>query len=95
MVIGIDAGIVAARFSDVPQRHVGDDFIGVHVGGGARTPLQHVDHEELMALARNDLVASRHDGVGNFGAECAELEIGKGRLPSSPWPAIAPVPDSD
>ena len=60
------------------KRHVGDDFVGVHVGRGAGAALQHVDHEMLVTIAGDDAIAGRDDGGGDVGLERAEIAVGHG-----------------
>ena len=57
---------------------VGDDLVGVHVGGGARAALDHVDHELVVELARDDLVARAHDGILLKLGEHTQLVVGEG-----------------
>ena len=78
MVIGIDGRIVAARAAEKLERDVGDHFIGIHVGGGAGTALQHVDHEMAVTFTRDDRIAGRDDGSGNVRLQRAEIAIGHG-----------------
>ena len=78
MVIGIDGCIVAARAAQKLQRDVGDDFIGIHVGGGAGTALQHVDNEVVETFTCDDQIAGRDDGVGNVRLQRAKIAVGHG-----------------
>ena len=43
-----------------------DHFVGVHVGGGAGTGLEHVDREFSIVLALSDSLSSGDDGIGLF-----------------------------
>ena len=79
MVVGIDGGIVAARPAQKLQRDVGDDFVGIHVGGGTGPALQHVDHELAVSAAGDDQIAGRDDGRGNVGFQGSEIAVGHGR----------------
>ena len=45
---------------------VGDDFVGVHVRGGACASLDWVAQELVMELTGNDLIAGLADGVLNL-----------------------------
>ena len=78
MVIGIDGRIVAARAAEKPEGHVGDHFIGIHVGRRAGTSLQHVDDEMAVTFTRDHRIAGSDDGIGNDRLQRAEIAIGHG-----------------
>ena len=50
--------VLAAGVTQVLQRAVGDDLVGVHVRRGARAALDHVDDELLVQRALPDLLAA-------------------------------------
>jgi len=72
VVVGVD-GIAAADFTagelDGP---VGDDFVGVHVGGGTRAGLEDVHDEVLIELAVDDFLCGGGDEFGTVLVESAE-----------------------
>ena len=57
------------------EREVGDDLVGVHVGGGAGTALDKVGDELIRELARDDAVARRDDRIGDPGFKHAEFPV--------------------
>jgi len=61
------------------ERAVGDDLIGVHVGGSAGAALNHVDDELVVKLAGADFAASAHDCIELVFAQQAQFVIGKSR----------------
>ena len=79
MVVGIDDRIFAARLAEQLERQVGDDLIGIHVGGGARTALQHVDHEVMVLVTGDDEVAGGDDGLGDLRRQPPEVAVGQRR----------------
>src|SRR5699024_2786350 len=62
VVIGVHRGGLGAGQG-------GDDLVGVHVRGGARAGLEHVDREVVIELARDHAFGGGLDG---FGALCIE-----------------------
>ena len=78
VVVGIDGGIVAARAAQQLQRDVGDHLVGIHVGGGAGTALQHVDDEVIEAITGDDQIAGRDDGGGDLRFQRAQFAVGDG-----------------
>ena len=81
MVVRVQLRVVAGRVAEALKRQVGDHLVGVHVGRGAGTALDHVDDEVLVVAAGDDLVTGRGDGGGAGGVERAELAVGeRGRL---------------
>mmetsp|Transcript_101769 Transcript_101769/g.265432 ORF Transcript_101769/g.265432 Transcript_101769/m.265432 type:complete len:537 (-) Transcript_101769:17-1627(-) len=81
--------VLALLLAEVLQGAVGDDLVGVHVGGGAGSTLHHVDQEVLahqlpLVLAQSsavwvdELVAGVADGVGHFLLQVAQLVVGLG-----------------
>jgi hypothetical protein len=48
---------------------------GARVGRGARTALDHVDHELLVVLAADDQAAGAVDRLGLVGGQQAELAV--------------------
>ena len=57
------------------ERKVGDDLVGVHVGGGACPTLDHIDHELRVQLPRTDFLARLDDDVRLFAVEQSELVV--------------------
>jgi hypothetical protein len=58
--------VLPAHMAEELERPVGDHLVRVHVRGGARATLDHVDDELLQQLALADLLARAHDGLGFF-----------------------------
>ena len=58
------------------QRHVGDNLVRVHVGGGARAALNHIDHELIVEFSGDQRVAGFDDWLGELSVERAEFYVG-------------------
>ncbi len=54
---------------------VGDHFVRVHVGAGARARLKHVDRELPVMLSLGDFVSSLCDGLRDARLEQSELAV--------------------
>ena len=65
MVVRVDVLVVALLVPQDLQGPVGDHLIGVHVGAGARTALDHVHGEVLVQGTVGDLLAGLLDGAGH------------------------------
>ena len=75
VVVGVN-GVTRTKFAaEGFDCHVGDDLVGVHVGGGARAGLEDVDHESVVELAFDDALGGGDDGTRPFGVEGFEFEI--------------------
>jgi hypothetical protein len=59
VVVGMQVFVLSLFVAHQLQSAVGDHLVGVHVGGGAGTPLDHVDGELVVPLSGDHLVASR------------------------------------
>ena len=59
------------------QGTVGDNFVGVHVGRGARPALDHVHQELVVQFAADDFVAGGADGVFDFAVQRADFVVGE------------------
>ena len=57
------------------RRPCGHDLVGVHVRGGARAGLEHVDRELVVVLARGDLVAGGGDAAGQLLRRAARARL--------------------
>ena len=79
VVVRVAALVVAARRAEQLQAAVGDHLVGVHVGGGPRTALDHVHHEVAVMVAVDDLLAGPVDRRGDHGVEKTEVAVGPGR----------------
>ena len=62
-IVGRDELVVTALVSHDLQGTVGDDLVGVHVGGSTSTSLDHIHDELRVPLARDDLIASLHHSL--------------------------------
>jgi len=56
---------------------VGDDLIGVHVGGSAGSSLDHIDHKLIVELPRDDFIAGLGNILHHIGPQDTKLHIGK------------------
>ena len=54
---------------------VGDDLVGVHVGGGAGAGLEDVDHELVVEAALGHLRRRPGDGLGDARLQEAQLGV--------------------
>ncbi len=78
VVVGRAELVFAALVAHDFEGAVGDHFVGVHVGGRARTALDHVHGEELVVLALHDLAACLCDGLVLLVGEQPQLVVGDG-----------------
>ncbi len=79
VVVGVDeffAALAAEEFGGA----IGDDFVGVHVGGGAGAGLEDVDDEVVVELAGDDFVGGTADGICDVGGDAAEFLVHGGRV---------------
>lgn len=93
LVVGRAVSVFARTVAHVEQRHVGDDFVGVHVRAGPRAALYHV-HGELVVIAAgaDGLAGGPYAGVlfvreqaqfvvrGSRGLFCPGQAAEKGRI---------------
>ena len=63
VVVRMDRGLGAEFAAEYLDRPVGDDLVGVHVGGGTRPCLEHVEDEGMVQPPLDDLLRRLHDGV--------------------------------
>ena len=64
MVVRVQVLVLALAMPEQFEAAVRDHLVGVHVRGGARAALDHVDDELVVQLAGDDLVAGLDDRVG-------------------------------
>ncbi|MCY1243761.1 hypothetical protein D9M72_567930 [compost metagenome] len=57
------------------KRPVGDDLVGIHVGGRAGSSLDHVHHELIVERAGLDFVAGGNNRLGPLGIELSQLHV--------------------
>ena len=77
IVVRVNDGVIAKLAAEMFDSKVGDDFVGIHVGGGTGTALQPVS-DELVAIffgVVDELVACPDHCVGNFGFNNAEFFV--------------------
>ncbi|EMA65853.1 30S ribosomal protein S5 [Halorubrum kocurii JCM 14978] len=80
VVVRVDDPVADLRARDLGGA-VGDDLVGVHVRGGARAGLEHVDGELVVVLARDDLVGGGDDRVGGVVVDEVQVAVRlRGRL---------------
>ena len=77
VVVRVAVVVFAFFVAEDFQGTVGDDFVGVHVGGGARPALDHVHQELVVQFAANDFVAGGADGVFDFAVQRADFVVGE------------------
>src|ERR671912_2565543 len=80
MVVGMDGAPGAQLSPEDLDGAVGDHLVGVHVGGGARPGLEHVEDEGVVQTTIDDLPGGLHDGVPLLIAYEAELVVYDGGL---------------
>src|SRR5712692_5152049 len=64
MIVGVDLAVAAGATQQFAGM-IGDDLVGVHVGGGAGASLKNIKHEVAVEFAVNDFLRCSHDGFGN------------------------------
>ncbi len=77
VVVGMDA-FASSFFSQKLQRAVGDDLVGVHVGGSAGTGLKNIHDKFLVELSLHDFRGGAVDRVGDLRVQKSEIAIGRG-----------------
>jgi len=75
VVVGMQELVLALAMPEPLEGPVGDHLVGVHVGRGAGSALDHVDDEVLVQLAGDDLVAGGDDRLRLPLVEHAELGV--------------------
>ncbi len=77
VLVRVNEGVVAALFSRQFQRPVGDHFVGVHVGRGARPALHHVHYEMRVMLPGDQLVTRGGDKSAFFLRQQTKVAVGQ------------------
>ena len=72
MIIGVYGPVASYDL----VRTAGHNFIGIHVGRGARSGLIDVQDELLIPLPHHHLPRRGGDGLGDLAVEVAELPVG-------------------
>jgi hypothetical protein len=78
MIIGMYDGVIALFSAQNLNGSVGDDFIGVHVGGSSGPALDCVYDKLVEELACDDLVTSLQDSFSDFFVQHIGGHIGHG-----------------
>ena len=73
--VGMQELVLAPLMAHELQRTVGDDLVGVHIGGGAGAALNHVNHELVVQPARSDLIAGMDNGVAPLLVQQRQLVV--------------------
>jgi hypothetical protein len=80
VVVRVDGALGAELAAEHLDRAVRDDLVGVHVGGGTRPRLEHVEDEGIVQPPIYDLLGRLYDGVLLLLIEQAELVVYDGGL---------------
>ena len=75
MVVRVQHVVAAARKAHQFEAPVGNDFVGIHVGGRAGATLDHIDDELVMELSGHDFIAGLDDGAGVRAADSAQFAV--------------------
>ncbi len=78
VVVGMAVGVLAPPVAQQFQGPVGDDLVGIHVGGSARATLHHVRGEVTVPVAVDDFLAGAVDGFCDGGFQETQPGIGAG-----------------
>ena len=73
VIVGVD--LLRLILADELARAVGDNLVRVHVGRGARSCLERVDHEVRVVLAIDDFLRGFDDRRGDVFVDEAELSV--------------------
>ena len=61
------------------NRAVGNDFVGIHIGLGARTSLKHDQRKMIIKFSRDHLICSAHDEIDFLLWQFTQFPIGQRR----------------
>lgn len=86
VVVGVDGLLAAHGAAEDLNGAVGDDFVGVHVGLGARARLPDDEGEVVDELEGGDLVSGLLDGLAQLGVCMALASSGGGGADGVPRP---------
>ena len=75
VVVGVDGRPRTQHAAEQLDRPVADHLVGVHVGRGAATGLEDVDHELAVELSVGHLLGSLRDRLAESALEQAELHV--------------------
>lgn len=75
MIIGMTVFIFAMFTAQYFQGPVGDNLIGIHIGGGTRATLYDIDNKIFEVLASTDFIASPDYRITDFMVENAKFII--------------------
>ena len=78
MVVRTEISEFAGFVSHDLERAISDNLVGVHVGCGACSALDHVHREHVVPLTGKNLLASLFDGCELSVCEQAELMVSNG-----------------
>src|SRR5699024_8210791 len=79
VIVGVDQRIIAFFAAQDLDGPVGDDFVGVHVQGGAGAALDRIHDKIVMEFSWDDLVAGLDNGGGSLFIKNSDLAVGDGR----------------
>ena len=76
VVVGTHGRVLALGSSHDLQSAVGNDLVGVHVGGSSSSSLDHIHDELVIELSLNHLVASLADSVHDLLLDESKTTVG-------------------
>ena len=79
VVVGVAILVIALFMTHDFQGAIGNNLIGVHIGGGTSPTLNGIHRKLVMQLARQQFIARGADGLAYVCRQCAQFRIGKGR----------------
>ncbi len=78
MVVGVQVLILALVMTQKFQSPVGDDLVGIHIGGGTGTALEHIHCEVVMKVSCQNFITGFADGISLCFIQNAQFMIGQG-----------------
>ena len=78
VVVGREGLVVAFFLAQGFEGDVGDDLIGIHVGRGAGSALDHIDGELIVEFSGDHTFAGGFDGFEEVFGQQAEVVVGPG-----------------
>ena len=79
MVDGMYHGIFTLLSAQNLNGTIGNNFIGIHIEGGACSALNGIYNECIVKSPRCNLITGLHNGAGNSFVQKTNLTVGNGR----------------